>query len=100
MSIERVNGSFIYEDSDNEFLREAPMPSMFRVCCDVCGKHLPMQDGFDAAIASGKKAGWKAYHNDVFNEWENVCPDCQEFYEANTNRTVSAASDFEGVGNG
>ena len=47
--------------------------------CDVCGEEAEESFfGFDDTVQYKKDNGWKSQKNED-GDWEDVCPNCQEF---------------------
>lgn len=47
----------------------------FTPVCDCCGKRLPGEESFDAAVRAKREDGWES--RKVNGEWEDICTDCQ-----------------------
>lgn len=59
------------------FLSSVTTNTKYYRICDVCGKHGPYAENYNAAIDEAKKAGWTRIKNSN-GEWKDICPECQE----------------------
>ena len=49
----------------------------FELVCDSCGHTVSGLDDFNEGVEYKKDNGWKSRRNDT-DEWEDICPNCQE----------------------
>ena len=55
---------------------EGSLKEGYELICDICGYMVTGFDDFDEAVDYKVDSGWVSEINN--DEWEDICPECQE----------------------
>lgn len=55
---------------------EGNLKKGYELICDICGDTVEGLDDFDEAVEYKKENGWVSEISE--DEWEDICPECQE----------------------